>query len=220
MLKRFCLVFSLLLLPAGLRAAPKEKWTQLFNGKDLTGWAHVGPGSFVVENGMLKPKGGMGLLYYKDKTFGKAVLRVVYKTTRKDDNSGVYFRIPIEPREALMPVHYAFESQIYDVGDDSHCTGVIYSLTKAMARPSKPPGEWNTMEITINGPHTIVMLNGVKVSDYTEGQPVPERTKDYEPQRGRRPDSGYIGLQNHAREDKTESEIYFKEISVRPLARH
>ena len=28
-----------------------EKWQQLFNGKDLTGWKHVGPGNDTVEDG-------------------------------------------------------------------------------------------------------------------------------------------------------------------------
>ena len=35
--------------------------TELFNGKDLTGWKHVGGGSRFVENGLLASKGGMGL---------------------------------------------------------------------------------------------------------------------------------------------------------------
>ena len=26
-----------------------DKWQQLFNGKDLTGWKHVGPGGDTVE---------------------------------------------------------------------------------------------------------------------------------------------------------------------------
>ena len=42
-------------------------WTQLFNGRDLTGWEHVGPGRFVIENHMLKTEGGMGLLWYSRK---------------------------------------------------------------------------------------------------------------------------------------------------------
>ena len=44
------------------------------------------------------------------------------------------------------------------------------------------------MIITIDGPDTVVEINGVKVTDYTEGQPVPERKFDFEPQRGPRPD--------------------------------
>jgi hypothetical protein len=31
---------------------------QLFNGKDLTGWKHVGSGRFVVEDGLLHPDEG------------------------------------------------------------------------------------------------------------------------------------------------------------------
>ena len=38
------------------------KWQQLFNGKDLTGWKHVGPGGDTVEDGLIKTHGGMGLL--------------------------------------------------------------------------------------------------------------------------------------------------------------
>jgi hypothetical protein len=31
------------------------------------------------------------------------------------------------------------------------------------------------MEITMDGPHIVVYLNGVKVTDFTEGQPVPPK---------------------------------------------
>ena len=215
MLRRSILLLAVLAVIA--LPARSQEWKQIFNGKDLTGWKQVGPGHFEVENGMLKPIGGMGLLYYTGGKIKNSVIRVVFKVTKPDDNSGVFIRIPLEPREEWMPVNYGYETQIYDAGDDYHCTGVLYSLTKEMARASKPVGEWNTMEITLDGPQTVVVLNGQKVTDYTEGQPVPERTKDYEPQRGRRPDAGYIGLQNHPREDKSSSEAYFKEVAIKPL---
>ena len=35
--------------------------TQLFNGNDLKGWEHIGPGRFVIEDNLLKSEGGMGL---------------------------------------------------------------------------------------------------------------------------------------------------------------
>src|ERR1039457_1901872 len=65
------------------------------------------------------------------------------------------------------------EIQRNGVSRDRHS---VYSQTNALARPGKPGPEWNTMEITLDGPHTIVYLNGVKVTDYTEGQPVPPRS--------------------------------------------
>jgi hypothetical protein len=68
-------------------------------------------------------------------------------------------------------------------------------LQKALARPIKPIGEWNTMDITIDGPHTIVHLNAVKVTDFTEGQTVPPKPPgSHDPDRGPRPDSGFNNL--------------------------
>jgi hypothetical protein len=69
------------------------------------------------------------------------------------------------------------------------------------------------MEITLDGPRTIVVVNGVKVTDYTEGQPVPERKFNFEPQRGPRPIEGYFGLQNHSDKDI----VFFKEVAMKPL---
>jgi hypothetical protein len=209
------MVASLLLLAAG-RAEPE--WKQLFNGKDLTGWKHVGPGEMTVTDGMIETHGGMGLLYWTGGTIGHCKLRVVFKMRDFNDNSGVYIRIPIEPREAWMPVHYGYEVQIDNhpetSGEDEyHMTGTLYSLTKPLAKPAKPGPEWNTMVITIDGPHTIVEVNGVKVTDYHEGDPVPPRKFDFEPQVGPRPDEGYFGLQNHSKNDV----VFFKEVSIQPL---
>jgi hypothetical protein len=69
------------------------------------------------------------------------------------------------------------------------------------------------MEITLDGPHTVVNVNSVKVTDYAEGQPVPPRKFKFEPQRGRRPDEGWFGLQNHGDQDV----VFFKEVALRPL---
>ena len=213
MLHRAILCLAMLVLGALSARAQSGDWKQLFDGKDMTGWEHVGPGGFEVEGGLLKPHGGMGLLSYTPEKIGNAVIRIVFKPPRNNSNSGVFIRIPEKPTEPWMPVNRGYEVQIDNADDDYHCTGVLYSLTKAMAHPEKP-GEWNTMEITLDGPRTIVTLNGVKVTDYTEGQPVPPKKKSYEPDRGRRPDQGYIGLQNHSDNDV----VYFKEVAVKPLS--
>jgi hypothetical protein len=185
----------------------------LFNGKDLTGWRQVGPGSFVVQDGMLKTVGGMGMLWYTREKIGRATIRVVFKLTSKESDSGVFIRIPEKPTEPWMPINRGYEVEIGDWPDDYSCTGVLYTFTKALARPIKPIGEWNMMEITIDGPHTVVYLNGVKVTDFTEGQPVPAKPPDsHDPDRGPRPDAGYIGLQNHPGSD-----VYYREVTLLPL---
>jgi hypothetical protein len=199
-------------------SAAEQEWKQLFNGKDLTGWKHVGPGDMTVENGLIQTHGGMGLLYWTGGKVGDCRIKVVFKMRDFNDNSGVFIRIPIEPREAWMPVHYGYEVQIDNhpetsKEDEYHISGTLYSLTKPLAKPGKPGPEWNTMIITLDGPHTIVELNGVKVTDYTEGQPVPEKKFDFEPQRGTRPNEGWFGLQNHSNDDI----VFFKEVAMQKL---
>ena len=209
---RLSIAVSLVAVSLAVAAQAQDK--PLFNGKDLTGWTQVGPGKFEVENGVMKTTGGMGLLVWNGAKVGNSVLRVVYKTEKKESNAGVFIRIPEKPTEPWMPVHKGYEVQIDDSGDEHHVTGVLYSLTKAKSRPSKP-GEWNTLEITLDGPRTRVTVNGELVTDYTEGEPVPAKKEQYEPDRGLRPNEGYIGLQNHGDKDV----VYFKEVSLRPLGR-
>jgi hypothetical protein len=218
--------FLILFAAAGMLALPGHSqtsdksgsWQQLFNGKDLTGWKHVGPGNMSVEDGLIRTHGGMGLLYWTEGKISNSEIRVVYKMRDHNDNSGVFIRIPVEPREPWMPVHYGYEVQIDNHPEDSkedeyHVTGTLYSLTKPLARSGKPGPEWNTMLITLDGSHTLVVLNDVKVTDYTEGQPVPPKKFSFEPERGTRPNEGYIGLQNHSENDI----VFFKEVAVKAL---
>jgi len=88
-----------------------------------------------------------------------------------------------------------------------------YSITKPLAKPGKPGPEWNTMDITLDGLRTIVFVNEVKVMEFKEGDPVPERKFDFEPYRGPRPEYGYIGLQNHGDKDV----VFFRKVAVKPL---
>ena len=192
------------------------EWRPLFDGKTLDGWEHLGPGRMVVENGTIRTEGGMGLLWYTREKLGNCTIRVVYKTTSKASNSGVFIRIADRPKDEWYAVHHGYEIQISDSGDAFHRTGAIYSLSKATAGPGKV-GEWNTMEITLKGRRVIVTLNGEKVQDFDPSTAtIPERKKDYEPERGPRPESGYFGLQNHDDVSKG-NEVYFKEVRVRPL---
>jgi hypothetical protein len=216
---RKLIVIFLLSGLAQLCSAQSGEWKQLFNGKDLTGWKHVGPGNMTVNSdGLIQTHAGMGLLYWTGGKVGNCVIRVVFKMRDKNDNSGVYIRIPVEPREPWMPVHYGYEVQIDNDPEksgenDYHATGTLYSISKAMARPGKPGPEWNTMEITLDGDRTLVSLNGVKVTDYKEGMAVPEKKFDFEPERGPRPNNGYFGLQNHSDNDI----VFFKEVAIKPL---
>lgn len=208
------ILFSLCLL-APLAASSAE---QLFNGKNLDGWKflgrQLGEQGFAVDDGILHTTSGKGLLWYTRSKIGNATIRVVYKMSAETGNSGVFIRIPVEPTAESDAINKGIEVQIDNRDDDWHATGVLYSMTKAKARPYKPAGEWNTMEMTLQGLRTIVKVNGVLVTDYDGLSPVPPKQKSYEPDRGPRPESGYIGLQKH----DDNAVISFKEVSVTPLA--
>lgn len=193
-------------------------WRVIFDGKSLDGWEHIGPGKMVLEDGGIRTEGGMGLLWYTKEKFGDCVIKVVYKTGNRRANSGVYVRIADKPKDPWYAVHHGYEVQISDTDDEYHGTGAIYSLSKATGRPAKPAGEWNTMEITLKGQQILISLNGAQVNNFDpETAAIPKRVKDYEPERGPRPPSGYIGLQNHG--DVTDNAyVFFKEVSVRPLS--
>jgi hypothetical protein len=194
---------------------PSSDWRPIFDGRTLDGWDHVGPGKFVVEDGVLRTEGGMGLLWYSREKLGNCAIRVVYKTASDRDNSGLYVRIADRPKDPWYAVHHGFEVQIADQGPEGRSTGSVYTFSKAAARPTKP-GEWNTLEVTLKGNRIITTINGVAVSEFDSSElkpDSPEKTGEGNPARGPRPESGYIGLQNH----DENSVVYFKEVSVRSL---
>ena len=212
---------GLLAVSAFAVATSAAERKQLFNGRDLSGWARIPrhedapageqPG-FKVQEGLLVslPDAPEDDLWYTAGKIGNASIRVVYKVSNKSANSGVFIRIPVRPKSEDDAINRGIEVQIDESGDDWHCTGVLYSMTQAKARPYKPAGEWNTMDINLKGLRTVVTLNGALVTDYDGVSPVPPKNGQYEPDRGPRPESGYLAIQHHG----GDATVWFREISV------
>lgn len=112
-------------------------------------------------------------------------------------------------------VHHGYEVQICDESDPFHRTGSIYSLAKADALSKKSPTEWRTMIITLKGNLVLVNIDGKRVTTFDpDSKNIPKDRKWFEPDREpKRPQIGYIGLQNHDPGDV----VWFKEIGVRSL---
>lgn len=104
---------------------------------------------------------------------------------------------------------------IAEGSDPFHRTGAIYSLAPSSAGAAKAPGDWKTLIITLAGDRILVDLDGQRITNFDPGSPgVPPRKEWYEPKREpRRPEAGYIGLQNHDPGDV----VWFREVSVRGL---
>jgi hypothetical protein len=218
-LKRFACATLVLLLSCvafiSCKTAKTEEkgWRTLLDADHTNDWKMVGPGEFKWEKGELVTYGGMGLFYYEREKLGDCKIRVKFKLTDPKDNSGVFIRIPQPPADPWYAVNHGYEVQISNEGDQWHRTGSLYSFTRAKNVVSPAIGEWATMLITLNGKRTVVEVNGLVVTDYTEGQPVPEKKIWYEGDRGPRPEFGYIGLQNHG----GNAHVHFKEVKVSPL---
>ena len=65
-------------------------------------------------------------------------------------------------------------------------------------------------DATLEMLNTIVKLNGVLVTDYDGVSAVPPKNGRYEPDRGPRPDRGYIAVQHHG----GAATVWYNEISL------
>jgi hypothetical protein len=149
----------------------------IFDGS-LDGWRFAGNGRFVPRGDLIESEGGPGILWYAREELGDFVLRLDYRTTHIEDNSGVFLRFPAlgdrdpanDPRPAIT---HGFEVQIDDrgvnsdrgtMGDAYRRTGAIYKLAPATKHAERPPGTWNSLEVEAKGDAITVRLNGEAVS--------------------------------------------------------
>ncbi|MFI6348064.1 ThuA domain-containing protein [Streptomyces sp. NPDC050560] len=183
---------------------PDTGYRDLYNGQTLEGWKQAGPGQFTVaDDGTLGSEGGMGLLWYQAEEFHAYSLKADWKMAG-DDNSGVFVGFPAsdDPNSA---VDNGYEIQIDATDVPEKTTGSVYSFQSAdiEARDAalKPPGEWNSYEIRVEGEHLQVFLNGTKINDFTNEDPARSLT------------DGYVGIQNHSADDQ----VAFRNIQLKKL---
>ncbi|GEM_PF-214124 len=165
----------------------------LFDGRGTDGWKMAGPGSFELADGTVVAKGGMGLFWF-DREFADQLLMLEWRTTRREDNSGVYVRFPDPGNDPWIAVNQGYEIQVCDAADPMHRTGSIYSFKDVTHIPTKEVGQWNAMTIRIVGQRYTVWVNGELVNEYT----------------GDRSIVGRVGVQNH---DDT-SPVAYRDIRV------
>ncbi len=185
----------------GRSAEEEAGFVTIFDGTSMDGWDfYLEPGhekkadAFFLEDGALACKGyGYHWFRYLEPQ-SDFVLRLEFKTA-KETNSGICLR----STAAGAPPFTGFEIQIADdFGQDpgKHTTGAVYDIVTPMYNASKPPGEWNEMEITCRGPLCIVVLNGLKVID-TDFSKLTKPIGKFDFPYANLPASGYIALQDH-----------------------
>jgi len=135
----------------------------LFNGKDLSGWKTIGndPSAWKVVDGILRneavQKPGAHKSYANIRTereFEDFNLQLEFRVP-EDGNSGVYLRGIYEVQVANS----------FGRRNDPHNCGALYSRIMPSENVSKPPGEWQTFDITLVDRHLTVIHNGRKTID-------------------------------------------------------
>src|SRR5436190_10207589 len=172
-------------ISAGLMAAPqssgpspedlKDGFKPLFDGKTLTGWI-VEPAKrtdeWVIKDGEISSKGHGGrdaTRLVSKQVYGDFILRLEFWADTAETNSGFYLRAPAT---GIIGSRNAYEVNI----DDLHPkwpTGSVNRVFKAKGTPHTA-GKWNTYDITLQGDHIIVVLNGQTTTDVHASGPAPE----------------------------------------------
>jgi len=182
-------------------ASHDYEFETILDGTNLHGWKMCGQGTFVLGRNMITSSGGMGLLWYTKRKFMNFILKVNWKISAREDNSGVFVRFADPSDDPSIAVDTGYEIQIYDAeppdGNATHRTGAIYNFAPPSTFASSEPGEWNTFEIHAIGQKYAVILNNKRVTEFT----------------GNRQLEGHIGLQNH----DAKSRVSFGRIAIKEL---
>jgi hypothetical protein len=131
----------------------------LFNGKDLSGWQALNPGTemkWSVVDGILRNAPPTTDLISVSK-FWNFKLHVDFRIV-EHSNSGIGLR-------------GRYEIQIledYGKPANTHGAGALYSRIAPSVNASKPAGEWQSYDIRLVGRQLTVVHNGIKVLDKVE----------------------------------------------------
>lgn len=175
-------------------------YQSLFNGKNLAGWTGAGQPAekcWEVVDGVLIGTKNKGPWLRSDKQYGDFNFRLEYRTDA-GANSGVYVRVPENGNHhrdnAELPPA-GFEVQILDDSAAKYrnlkpyqFSASVYDIAGATPRVTRPPGEWNTLEIN---------CVGQSITNWHNGKPVISVTPKSHPEIALRQLKGYLGLQNH-----------------------
>ncbi len=195
--------FKRLLISAGLtgfaclsiQSSPEEKFQNIFNGKDFTGWYSFVEGYgknsdplkvFKVEpNGIIHVSGEKFGYLCSEKEYQDFHVKLEFRWGEKrwsprlyeKRDSGLLYLIPADSTDKIWPCGIECQIQEGDTGDFwliSNPTIVIdgvrtapgaYTRSIKKKDAERPHGEWNTVEAIVRDGHCQHFVNGVLVNE-------------------------------------------------------
>lgn len=190
-------LFATVLFLNGCTSAPDDGWTDLFNGKDLTGWKQLnGEAEYEAVDGMIvgtTVANTPNSFLCTEENYSDFVLELEM-FLEEDFNSGMQFRSESNPDYMDGRVH-GYQCEV-DPSDRAWSAGIydearrgwLYPLElNPDAKSAFKDGEWNHYRIECIGPSIKTWLNGVPVAHVID---------DMTPE-------GFIGLQVHSIRDES-----------------
>lgn len=167
---------------------PQEsEWTVLFDGTSFDGWKAYNGGA--VPDEVWKLEDGAMVFYppevkaiganynlVTEENFSDFVLSLEWQISEAG-NSGVFWGVA-ELSEFAQPYETGPEIQVLDNGGHpdakvgtTHQAGALYDMVAPSEDVTLPPGEWNTMEITVDysNERGQVVLNGTRIVEFPLG---------------------------------------------------
>ena len=167
-----------------------EGWIRLFDGETLFGWKAASEANWEAGDGVISVSEGEPGLLCTTSQFGNYVLKVDFRSA-PGTNSGVFLRTSPKPTDVTRK---CYELNIADAGDNPFPTGSF--VQRQRSQGDHDSTDWQTFEVTADGGHFLVKLDGQRVLDYTDPKPL-----------GR----GFIGLQLNS------GKVEFRNVKLKPL---
>lgn len=178
MTMRMRFLFAALTLALAAGSCSREPRTELFNGRDLTGWVCVtdpeGVGdardAFSVQNGNIRIAGSPFGYMRTEETYDDYRLHVEWRWIGEATNSGIFQRV--QEGDKVWPQGIECQLMAGRAGDLVLLGGAraagIEPVGKFPVKArigdagcEKPAGEWNEAEIVCRGDRMTVYINGM-----------------------------------------------------------
>ena len=155
---------------SGVASGQSDGWVTLLDSTKQGDWTEVGKANWAMKDGALaadKLDDPKVLSYLVSKGSYKDFQIKAEFWTDEEANSGIFIRCDVRN---MIDSKVCYEVNIFDKRPDpSYGTGAIVDVAKVDPMP-KAAGKWNTYEITAQGSHLVVVLNGQKTADVQDSK--------------------------------------------------
>ena len=142
-------------------------WTKLVDGTSgLENFNPIGDANWRAENGAIVADSGKGGYLVSKNSYKDFQIKAEFWADHTT-NSGIFLRCSDHAKVGAVT---CYEVNIYDQRPEpEYGTGAIVNVAKVGPMP-KAGGKWNTYEITAQGSHLVVVLNGQKTADVQDSK--------------------------------------------------